>query len=82
VLLCKNRVTKGKIMTDNEKEKMKNLERLLHKARIDVFSENEVVAEQAQKDIKSLKKQLEPFYEKQYNKWMKKIDEKMLFQTE
>jgi len=69
-------------MTDDEKEKMKNLERLLHKARIDVFSENIVVAEQAQKDIKSLKKQLEPFYEKQYNKWMKKIDEKMLFQTE
>jgi len=82
VLLCKNRVTKGKTMTDDEKEKMKNLERLLHKARIDVFSENIVVAEQAQKDIKSLKKQLEPFYEKQYNKWMKKIDEKMLFQTE
>lgn len=82
MLLCKNRVTKGKTMTDDEKEKMKNLERLLHKARIDVFSENIVVAEQAQKDIKSLKKQLEPFYEKQYNKWMKKIDEKMLFQTE
>ena len=49
-------------------EKQHELERQLRKARRDVFSEDRVIAGQAEKDIKRLKEELWPYYEPQYNK--------------
>ena len=68
----KERLEKIKAEEEKEREarleKQHELERQLRKARRDVFSEDRVIAEQAEKDIKRLKEELWPYYEPQYNK--------------